>query len=280
MDRVVRGRSATLYHTFYVNGVATDPAPDAATITIVRDNGDIIVSDDLTTNEATPGLVSYTLTPAQNDQLDLLTVTWDAEFGNQPQQFIDRVEVVGGVYFTIAEARQSSPLGDTTSYPVQRIVEARAAAEQAIEEECGIAFVPRYARATVNGDNTYGVRLPWPAVRAVRWATVDGATRDVSTVSGGGSGYLFDSAWWPYGHNNIQVGYEHGFDEPPEGIKRAALQYARQILVDATSQSIDPRAERLITDDGTLVFGGAGAGRFAALGVEQALAPYRMPVIG
>lgn len=281
MDRVVRGRSATLYHTFYVNGTATDPAPDLATVTITRDDGTVVVSDDVTVNEATPGLVSYTLTPTATGQVDRLQLVWNADFNGLTQEFVDVVEVVGGVYFSIAEARALSPLNDLAAYPSRAIVEARVAAEQAVEEECGVSFVPRYDRATVNGDDTYGIRLPYPLVRAVRWAKVAGATRDISGITGGGAGYIYDTAWWPHGWGNVQVGYEHGYDEPPEGVKRAALSYARQLLVDSLSQSVDPRAERLITDDGTLVFNATGSSpsRFLQVGAAQALAPYKMPAI-
>lgn len=280
MDRVVRGRGATLYHTFYVNGVPTDPSPDAAKVTITTDEGVAVVTDADAIEEGTPGRVSYTLTPDQVAAVDRLTLTWTADFGGYPQVFTDVVEIVGGVYFTIAEARALSPLGDQTTYQQQDLVAARTAAEQAIEEECGLSFVPRYDRAVVNGDNTYGVRLPQPFVRSVRWAKVAGVTRDVSQVTGGGAGYIYDTAWWPRGWGNIQVGYEHGMDAPPEGVKRAALQYARDLLVQASSQSIAPGAERIITDDGTIVFGsGQATNRFAAAGVADALGPYRMPTI-
>lgn len=278
MERVVRGRSATLYHTFYANGVPTNPLPDAATVTVTRDDGTVVTSAAATVDEPTAGMVSYTLNPTETGMLDRLSVVWTASFGGQSQTFVDVVEIVGGVYFTIADARANG-LADTVAYTVGDIVSARTAAEQAIEEECGLAFVPRYDRATVNGDNTYGLRLPWPMVRAIRWAKVTGVTRDVTAVTYGGSGYVYDTSWWPYGNSNITVGFEHGYDLPPEGVKRAALDYARQLVSAGSANAIDPRAERLITDDGTIVFGSGSGGRFSSSLIESALAPYRMPTI-
>jgi hypothetical protein len=52
------------------------------------------------------------------------------------------------------------------------------------------------------------------------------------------------------------------------------LDYARFLLTQDTS--IDSRAERLVTDDGTLVFGGGATGLPS---VDRVIGSYRIPVI-
>jgi hypothetical protein len=69
VQRIVRGRSATLTHTFYSDAAATDPSPDVTTVTITRADGTAVVTAAATT-EAGTGVVTYTVTPAQTALLD------------------------------------------------------------------------------------------------------------------------------------------------------------------------------------------------------------------
>ena len=48
--------------------------------------------------------------------------------------------------FTVAQARAMSPLADTVKYSTQKIIDARTLVETALEDACGVAFVPRYRR--------------------------------------------------------------------------------------------------------------------------------------
>jgi hypothetical protein len=76
------------------------------------------------------------------------------------------------------------------------------------------------------------------------------------------------------GYGWSSVGFEHGMDRPPEPVRAAALDYARFLLTQ--DQSIDSRAERLVTDDGTLVFGGGATGLPS---VDRVIDSYRLPAI-
>jgi hypothetical protein len=109
MIRIVRGRSAELSYTFYVDGNATDPTPDSASVSITRADGSTLTPSASVDNSGV-GVVSITLTPAETALLDTLTVTWTATFAGQAQTFVDTVEVAGDVLFTIAEARAA--IGD------------------------------------------------------------------------------------------------------------------------------------------------------------------------
>jgi hypothetical protein len=288
MQRIVQGSSATLSHTFLVDGVPTNPSPDAATITITRADGTVLVASTAAT-EAGTGIVTYTLTPAQTALLDTLTVAWTATFGGQAQAQADVIEIAGGVLFTIADARARAPLADMTgspaaySYSSATIVDARTWAEQEIEDACGAAFVPRYARETLVARGTRGIRLGHRRVRTIRTLSIDGTTVDAGYLAAlyvdAGTLMSFSRyAYWPWGARLI-IGYEHGYDTPPRAASVAALDLARDRLIsDAGSATIDPRAERIITDDGTIALR-PGSDRFGLPSVDAAVASLREAMV-
>lgn len=263
MQRIVRGLSATLSHTFYVDGTATNPSPDAATVTITRDNGTVLVAAAAATDTGA-GTVSYTLTPAQTVLLDTLTVAWTATFGGQAQAFTDIVEIVGGVLFTVAQARAVNPLADTVKYPPQKIIEARTLVETALEDACGVAFVPRYRREQVNGQGGRELVLSMPRVRSIRSASLDGTAftaGELADIVPSGTSVVYTPNRWTAGFRNYEVVYEHGYDEPPPRVTNAALLLARRYLVDSP---VSDRATSLTTEDGTTQF-------LVTAGVRQAV---------
>lgn len=250
MQRIERGLSATLTHTFYQDGVPTNPSPDAATVTITRDDGTVLVNAASATEVGT-GVVSYTLTPAQTALLDTLTVGWTATFGGQSQTFTDVVEVVGGFLFTIAQARAIKPLDNTATYTNDQIIDARTLVEQSLEDACGVAFVPRYAREMVSGSGSSRVILSRPRVTAIRSVSLDGVAlgaSDLATVVARVTGVAYYPGRWTSGFDNYEVGYEHGWPQPPERVRHAALRLAKRWMVEGP---VDDRATAMTTEDGT-----------------------------
>ena len=280
MQRVARGRSATITQTFYEDGVPADPSPDSATVTITRDDGTAIATDAATTNVGV-GAVSYTLTPSDLADLDLLTVTWKATFGGQEQTYTDTIEVVGGFLFTIAQARASTPLNDTVKFSTQQIIDARTLVETALEDACGVAFVPRYRREAVSGSGTRNLLLSMPRVTAVRPASVDGTDFTLGELAGvvpSGPGVIYAQNGWARGFGNYTVAYEHGWPSPPPRISQAALRWARHILA-GTSQ-IDERYTSVSNDVGTFSLATPGL-RGSVTGlpeVDAAIAEYSLRV--
>lgn len=269
MQRIIQGRAATLTQTFYSDGNVSDPSPDVAHVTVTRDDGTVLV-DNQTAIEAGPGQVSWTLTPTQTALLDTLTVEWTATFSGGEQTFIETVEIAGGALFRIAEALSRPSLA---SVPVDQIAQARTAVEQALERKVGFAFVPRYASRSFSGDGTCNLLFP-PYTRAIRWVKVGGVDTTTTLTYDGGR-YLTNPARWTKGLENITAGYEHGLDQPDVFVSIAALDWAESLL--SQDSSIDSRAERLITDDGTLVFSaGTGTGISS---VDRIVAMYARPVV-
>jgi hypothetical protein len=258
MERIARARSSTLTHTFYVDGVATNPTPDTATVTVTRADGTALYTNAATT-DAGVGAFSFTLTPTDTALLDRLTVGWTATFGNQLQTVNRTVEVAGDFLFAIIEA-QAIKLGNTTlgsQFTVAKIVEMRTLVEMALEDACGVAFVPRYERERVSADG-YHLRVKWPKVRAVRSAShtaTDGTTitaltsTELASVVGTPGGLYYPNRWTT-GWSNMTVGYEHGYDTPPPRISRAGLLLTKRWLLEGP---VDDRATSLSTDDGTFL---------------------------
>lgn len=266
MDRIAQGRSATLSQTIYVDGTATNPAPDSATVTITRADGTALVTSQAATDGGV-GIFTYTLTPAQTTLLDTLTVAWTFTYGGQSQAITSYVEVAGGFLFTIAQARTVKPLDNTTLYTVAKIAEARTLAEQALEDACGVAFVPRYRRETVDGNGRDTLLLK-PRPRSIRSLTVGGTAvtgTDLTAIVVKPTGELYRAAGWTLGNGNVVIGYEHGHDLPPLRVGRACLLLAKLFLVDGP---FDDRATSISTEDGTFSLVTPGL-RGSAFGIPE-----------
>lgn len=289
MQRIVQGLSATLSHTFYSDGTATNPSPDVATVGITREDGTVLVAPGAATTDTGTGTVTYTLTPAQTALLDTLRVTWTATFSSQSQPFTDIVEIAGGFLFSIAQARARAPLGDTTSpgvyvYPTPDLLDARTFAEQELEDACGVAFVPRYSLETVIGRGQRTLRLSHRRVRTIRSLSIDGTVMDAAYLAAlrldAGQLLWADRfmrwSWWD---SRIVIGYEHGYDSPPQAASLAALDLARDRLIsDTGSSTIDPRATRIITQDGEIQLTPGGT-RFGVPSVDKFVAAHREPLV-
>jgi hypothetical protein len=267
MNRIMVGRSATLTHTFYVDGTATNPSPDSATVTITRDDGTVVASADATVDTGT-GTVSYTLTPADVPDLDLLRVEWVATFAGEAQTFTDVVEVVGGFLFSIGQARVVKPLDNATLYPLTAITETRTLVEQALEDACGVAFVPRYGREVFDGAGLVTLLAHQPRVTALRSVTLDGisvGSTALATIRGNVLGRLYYPDTWLTGYGNYDIAYEHGYEQPPLRITQAALLLAKNWLVKGP---IDDRTTAFSTEDGTYSLATPGM-RGASFGIPE-----------
>lgn len=266
MTRILINTPATITQSWYQGDTIADPG--SVTVTVTRDDGTTLTSGSATLTGAGPR--SFNL--AAVTQLDKLTATWtSATLGT----LTSTIEVVGGFLFSTVQMRKRLP--DTTTYPSADIVDARTWAESEIENYCGVAFVPRYESEVLNGSGSQRLEPKWPRVRTLRSASVDG----VPLAAGDLAGIVIEYErfftrpyyyWRPWPANTI-IRYEHGMSSPPPAITMAALDLAQYKLVgDAGQSGIDPRAERLITDDGTITLGMAGvSGRFGIPSVDAAL---------
>lgn len=257
MQRIVVARSATLTRDFSFT-------PTGTPTVVVRHADGTTVTTGAVTATADPSVFEYTIPASQIPRLDELSETWTAVSGGESQVFTDTIEVAGGVLFSVAQARQLDPLSDTGRYPDQAIIDARTLVESALEDACGVAFVPRYKRETVNGTGFTNLVLASPRITAIRSASLDGTdftVDELATVVPSGPGVVYTQNGWTRGFGNYTLAYEHGWPAPPPRVTNAALLLARRYLVDSP---VSDRATSLTTDDGTTQF-------LVTAGVRQAV---------
>ena len=257
---------------------------DAVTVDIERDDGTQIVTAGVANPvEDQPGVYSYLLTAADTALLDDLTVHWSGTVSGLAEAATTYVEVAGGVIFTVEQARTIDPLQNTEKYPTATIRAYRSLVEDALEDWCGCAFVPRYARELVSGafarevPDAYAsyVMLHKPLVSRVRHLGIDGEEmQDFSDVMALPTGALFRTSGWPIGVANIDVAYEHGWLEPPQRITQAALTLAKHWIVKGP---LDDRITAMTTDQGTfpMLTPGVRGSHSGLPDVDEAISQYR-----
>jgi len=237
-----------------------------ATVEVRRADGTALVPAGTAATKASAGVYTYTLTAAQTTLLDNLTVRWTATFGGQPQTLIQRAEIVGGYFFSTTELRQLAPLNDTVAYTADMLGAARTAAESLIEEEIGLAFVPRYFYGRVRTLQ----RPPREPLRAWRSITdVAGGAWPASSLTLMGA----TAGAWPRRRGLWTVGVEYGMDACPPDVADAARLLAREGLARtyaASSSGLDARATSVTYADAGLTYGLVTSGvRGAATDVAE-----------
>lgn len=270
LTRIAKTAPATLSHTFVVGETATDPSPATATVTITKADGTAVATDAAATHGAT-GVFTYDL--AGQSALDRYSVAWTADFSGSTVVETGYLEIGGGFFFTLAEARASdTSLSDDTKYPLTQLTKVRLEVEDECEAICDRAFVPRYRRAVLDGTGASDIILTdaaWMAdsrsagdVRSLRSASiaprygqtaVDLTTDELAAcyVTADGSVRRTDGNTWTEGVGNVVIEYEYGWDAPPTELVQAALTRLRIRLNVAKSGIPDRATSFTIADGGT-----------------------------
>lgn len=211
-------------------------------------------------------------------KLDTYTFEYTAvtDPGNVAVAWTDVWELVGGHLFEIADLRtMDRAFTDTTKYPNAALRAVRIAVEEVLESTTAaqVAFVPRGRRVKIDGtapdfsrayspllygNDTRSLTVPDYLVRSLYNVSIDGTALTAGELADVqiADNVLWRKAgvqWpsWPYGHSNIVLHYECGYDRPPSAITRAALILAREYLVKsdlpsrATATSIGDQIFRL-----------------------------------
>lgn len=234
-ERIVRATAATL--TF--QGVDQDgepAAPGTVTVGVTKADGTTLVNAGTSTTAATTTTRTTTLTAAQTASLDLLTATWTV---SGTAIGTTKVEIVGGVYVSVADIRATDPtLTDTTDDPTATLKRARRQAEQLLEAETGVSWVPRFDTVRLDGTGGTALLLPWPMLRSVSWGRIYSDEDTYTTLTAAelaaipadpsGIAWRTDGKTWDAGHRNIELGFTHGYDTPHPEIRDACIQLVRE----------------------------------------------------
>jgi hypothetical protein len=237
MDRIQRGQPATVQASWERAGVPVDPG-DPVTVTVTRDSNG--TQGPPITATGGPGTSrQIALTPSDTANLDWLTLLWTAADGSTLTTYI---EIVGDFYFTVARARQMSPLQDTATYSTQSIINFRTLAEFALESICGVAFVPSYRREEMSIEGYGLIRGSRRRITKVLQITTFMSTPSggnqvpLTTLSGlqivNGADIYF-TMLWNWFSRPIMCAYEHGYPFVPPRVSNAALLLARRWLVES-----------------------------------------------
>jgi hypothetical protein len=225
-----------LWAEWELGGDATDPGTVAVTVFSDRLGAPIMTAAPTT---GTGSSRSVSLTAAQTANLDLLTFTWTAADGSVLTTY---AEVVGGFLFSLARARKLSPLQDTAAYTTDAILEARTLAEAALEDICGVSFVPRYSREEVSIEGYGLLRGSRRRIRNVVQLTTfmststGGSQQPLPTLSGlqivnGTDVYMPMLLNWF--SRPIMMAYEHGYPFTPPRVGNAVLLLARRWCIES-----------------------------------------------
>lgn len=288
-QQILRGVAATLsWQNVNGSGEAAAPAGNV-TVSVTRADGTILVAGGTATSGTGSDPRTYDLASSANQLLDVLTVVW-TDVGDSSTH-TTYVEVVGGYYFTVAEARLSDRmLTDPDKYPDSLIVATRREVEEEFEAICGVAFVPRFRRETFSGVGSSALLLgshPLRAVRAV-WNYSDADTYtawtsdELETLVLDDWGLITSRTGVPFGwgDRNIVVAYEHGMSRPPAEVKRAALQRLRWRMNQQFSGIPERTETYAATEVGSFGLARAGADKTGNDQIDAVLARHSRRVPG
>jgi hypothetical protein len=252
--RVLKTATTTLTQRVYVDETLTN-ATAGLSVTVRRLDGTVVTGPTAANNPST-GIYTYDL-PGQAN-LDHLDVSWVGTVGGSAITLVDRVEIVGGYFFGLPQARASdSSLANPVAYPTAMLAEKRIEVEQECERICGRAFVPRFARLTLSGDGTSVLNIPVYKLRAIRaisthsWPDAAAVVTPLTNITfdSGGTVIRYDGGIFPYGISTVTVEIEHGEDYPPAEITDKAM-YRLRSLLNLSRLGVPDRVSTYTTADG------------------------------
>lgn len=239
----------------------------APVATATREDGTAIVTAPVVSGDgvATPFKVLLTAA-AHATRVDSLYLSAVATVDGLVQTVTKTVDVVGGHYFSLPELRAEPNMDDATKYPTQLLLEVRDEIEGVIEQAADISFVRSYQRDRLNGNNTNMAQLSKQSERPYTLISValNGTSETLSDfdVSEVGELYWHNAGIFlrpdrSRGRPNLIVEYEHGWDNPPAKLRRAAMQAVRRVvmervsakLADETGSTVDGVTTRYWTPD-------------------------------
>lgn len=251
MDQLLRSVTGTIDLTVTDtsgNLLDTDSPP---AIAVVDSSGAAVTSG--TSTRVSAGLYQFTLAGSLLGVLDDYVATWTATIGGAAATFTTLFEIVGGFYFTVAEARawkfQGGDLSSATKFPTADIIAARNRVEERWENECCMCWVPRGTRATYDGTSSQRLDLQdLPGSDQPRWTEGPVRPRKIVAVTMDGVAFTPDEiadiavypegtlirktmGYWNAGWRNISILFERGYAQPSGDIKRACLRLLQRELV-------------------------------------------------
>ncbi|MEM9611150.1 MAG: hypothetical protein AAGA99_27335, partial [Actinomycetota bacterium] len=219
------------------DGEPADLTGNTATVSVADADGTVLATGAATIPSGTSGKATFELAAEHTSRPRWLTATWTRDDGAIRTS---THELVGGVYFTIADARtEKGGMADTGMYADNFIQEARYAAEIEAEEICGVAFVPRFARLRIDGSGWDELAVEHPRVRELISVTEDGtawtADEVAAVIVDDAMLILDDGCVWTRGRGRFVLEYLHGWDRLPADMLVPTMRRAKHAIDNAES---------------------------------------------
>jgi hypothetical protein len=189
----------------------------------------------------------YEVTYPPQTELTRTRLDWTGTIGGVTETLTTWVDVVGGHLFTVADARAfkvagTAVLADVVKYPAGDVIAARDEITDDFTARGGVAFAPRHARETLNGDGTSRLIPAEMLPHRVISVTVNGVAftaGELADIGFAPGGILVRTAGgtFPSGTMNIDVEYAHGYAPTPPAIRRAALHRLAMLLNPSSAAS-------------------------------------------
>lgn len=247
MERILRDTKAEIHAIVTGADGAAVAADSAPAVAVVRDSdGTTIATGTASAWGSVVGGYKFPLFPSNLPEVDLLRVTWTATIGGTASNiFTTEVEVVGGHLCSLEAIKALiSPAPSTDA-----AIAARALAEEWLEDECGVAFRPRYLREGVQSSPAGQLLLKKPRPIRLRSVSVNGVTHDAGQLAAldvADTGLVSDATWAE--DSELNVVYEYGYPSPPAPVARAAARLAAYFLRERPS-NLDERATSVTTEE-------------------------------
>lgn len=260
LQRVRQGAPATIRVVWDDQDGQPVDVTGPVTVTVTRASAAAVLTGAPTVH-GTTGVYTAAVPVAATAQLDTLTAVWtDTSTGAARTT---TVEVAGGFFFSLADARNSDDtLLDASKYPDADVARRRTEVEVECEEICDRAFVPRHRRVVLDGTGNSEITLPNSDVRRIRAVTVTDdspagvpyalTSTELSYLATVGTDGLIrrgDRGLFLEGVGNVIVEYEHGWDSPPEDLWRASLTRLRYRL-NSNKTAVPDRATQFTAVEG------------------------------
>lgn len=270
-----------------------DPADPGVVVSVQvasSDGTELIAKETTDGTGSDPRTIATLLTLAQKATVDWLIATWTDPSDNVLA--VTTHELIGAPLLTLADYKRFQP-NNSASVDADVLRPVRREVDEAMcrghSSWLNRSVLPRFQVELYETDYrvTDRLLLHYPDLRRVAWArtlNADGTTTSI-TVTGIKPDPLghavLPNATWPIGAR-IEIGYEHGYPQPPEDVKRMAAKeiYAR---LGGQSSAIDARARTYQDALGnTLTFNEVGTRHRVSdvEGVNQLVRDHRWDVPG
>jgi hypothetical protein len=274
----------TLTKAWYEDGVQVDAG--TVTVGIVdADDTTVVASGTATSKSGSGSSTTYSYTLPIQTAVKELTITWTR--ADTDAALTDTVEVVGGHLFNLNDARTftvsgaQTPLSSSVTYPDGTIAEARDRITGMFAQHCGVSFIPRYARLELPGTGTRSLTVQHRRISTVLAATINGTAQTASNIEPVWNDRVLWhktgvwSAATSSNPRNVTVSYEHGYQQVPSDIRRAALLL---LLREVVPSDIPDRALSLTNEFGNMRLAVPGVDYPTGIPqVDEILNRYRYP---